>query len=207
MGLFDFALRPGQRFNKEELRVLDQNLNSYFNVLQGNVVVLGAGKEDYKKVLHSADTVLHTDLTKTGYVDKVADAHDLPFQDCVYDSVVAIEVFEHLQMPYIAAREIYRILKFGGVALISIPFMFRVHGDPFDFQRLTESGLAELFNQFSDVSIMPFGGRLHVISDILTSYKKPFAALRILNHFITFGVLARIASRDVPSGYILKLIK
>ena len=28
MGLFDFALRPGQRFNKEELRVLDQNLNS-----------------------------------------------------------------------------------------------------------------------------------------------------------------------------------
>ena len=28
MGLFDFALRPGQRFNKEELRVLDQNFNS-----------------------------------------------------------------------------------------------------------------------------------------------------------------------------------
>ena len=28
MGIFDFALRPGQRFSKEELRVLDQNLNS-----------------------------------------------------------------------------------------------------------------------------------------------------------------------------------
>ena len=28
MGLFDFALRPGQRFNKEELRVLDKNFNS-----------------------------------------------------------------------------------------------------------------------------------------------------------------------------------
>jgi len=28
MGLFDFALRPGQRFNKEELRVLDTNFNS-----------------------------------------------------------------------------------------------------------------------------------------------------------------------------------
>ena len=28
MGLFDFALRPGQRFTKEELRVLDQNFNS-----------------------------------------------------------------------------------------------------------------------------------------------------------------------------------
>ncbi len=28
MGLFDFALRPGQRFSKEELRVLDQYLNS-----------------------------------------------------------------------------------------------------------------------------------------------------------------------------------
>ena len=28
MGLFDFALHPGQRFTKEELRVLDQNFNS-----------------------------------------------------------------------------------------------------------------------------------------------------------------------------------
>lgn len=28
MGLFDFALRPGQRFNKEEIRVLDKNFNS-----------------------------------------------------------------------------------------------------------------------------------------------------------------------------------
>ena len=28
MGLFDFAIRPGQRFNKEELRILDQNFNS-----------------------------------------------------------------------------------------------------------------------------------------------------------------------------------
>ena len=28
MGLFDFALKPGQRFTKEELRILDQNFNS-----------------------------------------------------------------------------------------------------------------------------------------------------------------------------------
>ena len=28
MGLFDFALFPGQRFNKVELRILDQNFNS-----------------------------------------------------------------------------------------------------------------------------------------------------------------------------------
>ena len=28
MGLFDFALKPGQRFNKEEIRVLDKNFNS-----------------------------------------------------------------------------------------------------------------------------------------------------------------------------------
>ena len=28
MGLFDFALKPGQRFNKEEIRILDQNFNS-----------------------------------------------------------------------------------------------------------------------------------------------------------------------------------
>ena len=28
MGLFDFAIKPSQRFNKEEIRILDQNFNS-----------------------------------------------------------------------------------------------------------------------------------------------------------------------------------
>ena len=28
MGLFDFALNPGQKFSKDELRILDQNFNS-----------------------------------------------------------------------------------------------------------------------------------------------------------------------------------
>ena len=28
MGLFDFALRPGQRFNKKEINILDKNFNS-----------------------------------------------------------------------------------------------------------------------------------------------------------------------------------
>ena len=37
MGLFDFALRPGQRFSKEELRVLDQNLNSISAYTKKNI--------------------------------------------------------------------------------------------------------------------------------------------------------------------------
>ena len=28
MGLFDFALKPGQKFTKDELKILDQNFNS-----------------------------------------------------------------------------------------------------------------------------------------------------------------------------------
>jgi len=73
--------------------------------------------------------------------DVFADASQLPFADASIDSVVMLEVMEHLRAPQAALREIHRVLAPGGRALVSMPFLYPVHDAPHDYQRLTVHGL------------------------------------------------------------------
>lgn len=73
--------------------------------------------------------------------DVFADAARLPFGDSSVDNVVCLEVIEHLRDPAAALSEIQRVLKPGGRAWISAPFMYPIHNEPYDFQRFTEYGL------------------------------------------------------------------
>lgn len=45
----------------------------------------------------------------------------LPFADSCFDAVVSTEVLEHLRMQYAVLREMVRVLRPGGLLLISIP--------------------------------------------------------------------------------------
>jgi SAM-dependent methyltransferase len=58
-----------------------------------------------------------------------------------FDLIIAQQVFEHLLWPYRAGRNVYAMLKAGGHFLISTPFLVRVHNDPVDCTRWTETGL------------------------------------------------------------------
>ena len=68
-----------------------------------------------------------------------------------FDVVVCTEVLEHTLNPFNAASEIYRILKPGGVALISTPYDFRIHGPLPDCCRFTDYGLKEFFKEFDKI--------------------------------------------------------
>ena len=170
--------------------------------------MLGAGHDPYRNHLPCASSVLATDISNEhGLLDQIADAHDLPFQDDAFDCVVAIELFEHLSDPHKASKELLRVLKPGGKAVVTVPFMFHVHGDPHDFARFTGIGLQQLFAHASSVSIEEVGGRLHVVSDIVTTAMRPLAALRIVNHVFRLPMLRSMASLDCPSGYWVDVIK
>lgn len=70
-----------------------------------------------------------------------------------FDFVVCTEVLEHTLQPFDAANEIFRILKPGGLAFISVPFNFRIHGPLPDCWRITEHGLRAIFNKYEEVSL------------------------------------------------------
>jgi SAM-dependent methyltransferase len=59
-----------------------------------------------------------------------------------FDLVIAEHVFEHLRWPARAARNVVsRMLKPGGHLLIVTPFLYRVHENPIDCTRWTETGM------------------------------------------------------------------
>lgn len=51
----------------------------------------------------------------------IEDAAILPFSDSSFDVVVCLEVLEHLFDPQLAAREIARVLRAGGILLATVP--------------------------------------------------------------------------------------
>lgn len=64
-----------------------------------------------------------------------------------YDTVICTEVLEHTSNPFDALREINRMIKKGGRAIISVPCNFRIHGPLPDSWRLTEHGLRLMAKQ------------------------------------------------------------
>jgi SAM-dependent methyltransferase len=68
-------------------------------------------------------------------------ASRLPLCDESFDTVILLEVLEHLEEPQKALAEIRRVLKPGGTLILTIPFLYPVHDAPFDFQRYTRFGL------------------------------------------------------------------
>jgi SAM-dependent methyltransferase len=62
--------------------------------------------------------------------------------------VVCTEVLEHVLDPFAAVRELHRILAPGGLAFVTTPYNFRIHGPLPDCWRFTEHGLRALFRTF-----------------------------------------------------------
>jgi SAM-dependent methyltransferase len=109
----------------------------------GAILELGAGLD-----VHEAPNVVKTDayVYAGARLDLVADAHALPFADASFDFVFSLAVFEHLHSPWIAAREMARVLKPGGKAYTLCAFFQPLHGYPDHYFNATESGLARLFS-------------------------------------------------------------
>jgi len=101
--------------------------------------------------------------------DYCCSAEAIPVAPCSYDYVVITEVLEHLESPEAALSECHRVLKHEGTILISMPFLFPVHADPYDYQRWTADKLVMALKNcgFSNISVEPMGNLLAVMHDLL----------------------------------------
>jgi SAM-dependent methyltransferase len=90
--------------------------------------------------------------------DTHGDLLRLPFANAAFDGVVLTEVLEHCTDPKWAIGEVHRVLKPGGLLLVTSPFIWSWHGVEGEYQdywRFTHQGWKFLLAAFTDVSITP----------------------------------------------------
>jgi SAM-dependent methyltransferase len=87
-------------------------------------------------------------------LDYIGDVHHLPMiGDAMFDVVLCTEVLEHLHSPHEAIAEFRRILKPGGMLILSTRFVFPLHETPVDYFRYTRYGLEFLLKEFEIVEL------------------------------------------------------
>ena len=88
------------------------------------------------------------DLRPGPGVDVVGDALALGIASASVDVVLCTEMLEHVTEPQRAIDEMYRVLKPGGMLLLTTRFLFPIHDAPHDYFRFTKYGLRHLLRGF-----------------------------------------------------------
>jgi SAM-dependent methyltransferase len=90
--------------------------------------------------------------------DRQGDLLALPFPENSLDGVILTEVLEHCTDPVGGINQCRRVLKPGGLLLVTSPFLWpehQVEGQYNDYWRFTRQGWELLLKDFSDVQITP----------------------------------------------------
>ena len=100
------------------------------------------------------------DIVSGAGVDRIEDLHRLSFTDGSIGTLIAVETLEHVADPYLAVREIERVLRPGGIAIVTTPFNFPIHHMP-DYTRFTPEGMARLLGGFRTQAVFAQGDAQH----------------------------------------------
>lgn len=106
----------------------------YFPDLTGKKI-LDVGSYDVNgtmKPIFQQGDYIGLDMEKGPNVDVVSDAHDIPFQNNLFDIVISSSCFEHDDMFWITFLEMCRVVKPGGYMYIQAPSNGPYHGWPGD---------------------------------------------------------------------------
>jgi SAM-dependent methyltransferase len=103
-----------------------------------------------------AGEFLGTDIEAGPDVDMVADLHRLTqvTGSDRFDVILSCSTFEHLKYPTVAAHELMKALKLGGLIFIQTHQSFPLHGYPNDYFRFSQDALASLFGSRMGVEVI-----------------------------------------------------
>jgi SAM-dependent methyltransferase len=116
---------------------------------RGTLLDAGAGTQPFRAAVEGrVDRYVAYDIeARRDDVDLIGTVEDMSaVADASVDTLLCSEVLEHVPHPSIAVAEFARIVAPGGSLVLSVPFLARLHEEPYDFYRYTRHGLRTLLD-------------------------------------------------------------
>ena len=190
---------------------LHRNMLELTPKLKGRLLDIGCGSKPYKSMCTNVDEYLGIEiddeypLEKT-QADYLYDGKVMPLDNNSFDCALSSEVLEHVFDPDVFLREANRVLKIDGLFLITNPFLFREHGQPFDYARYTSFGLEHILKKhgFEVVEKIKTGNGIEVIFQMLSNFlfrafKLKFPLVLIVFLFIfPINLIGLVLSKILP---------
>lgn len=134
-------------------------------------------------------------IVEANYPD--VDMQHMPYSVNEYDVVIGDQVIEHLLSPQKAVDECHRVLRPGGMAIITTCFINPLHPSPEDYWRFSPAGLSALFNS-QGWEILECGGWGNRLALILIFLRDKFRFVDIVTPKSLFGRLAVWNEKKYP---------
>lgn len=210
-GLLQSASRRLMRFSKRRSRKnlyawIDEALREFEVSRHALVINIGAGGEIASLLDRAGLHPYSVDIDPARKPDLVADMEDLSaLGEASVDSVICIEVLEHVQHPHLAVKELSRIMKPGGVIIGSTPFMLGIHDQPVDYFRYTRYGLQMLFANFELLKLRERNGYFSAVAVLVHrrfasgSPRERAAALLLSPVLIALTYILELVDHALPS--------
>ena len=127
--------RANWRFLAEQVAALDS---------EAVILDVGAGRGDFAD-LFQGRAYLALEVYPYPEVDIVCDlTHSNPFRATSLDTILLMNVLEHVYDTHALLASLAEMLKPDGVILIAIPFLVKMHQEPVDFVRYTHHALERM---------------------------------------------------------------
>lgn len=192
---------------------LYRNIKELSRFISGRVLDVGCGQKPYRS-LFEVEEYVGMDVGQSGHdhkneaIDVFYDGKVFPFEDNSFDSVISNEVLEHVFNPSEHLSEIYRVLKPGGNLLITVPFLWDEHEQPYDYARYSSFGLKHLLetNGLVVIDQRKSIADIRVIFQIVNAYifkKIPKCRIEILNYLAIIMLTAPFNVGGVVLNWIL----
>ena len=132
-------------------RCLADAVKRHSKLLNGKLLDVGCGTKPYTS-LFDVDEYVGLDIDsesarKVGIADFFYDGDVFPFPDNEFDSILCNQVLEHVFNPDDFLAEINRVMKPGAKMMLTVPFVWDEHEQPFDYARYSSFGLRALLER------------------------------------------------------------
>jgi len=165
------------RRNARELNwEIARDMGSLGSAPGATVADIGCGAKPYRQYFSGSARYFGIDLPVERSANKLekradvyADLVRLPIADESFDVVLCTQVLEHVPEPVRVLAEAHRILRTGGMAVLTVPFLAAEHEEPHDYLRFTSYGITELMKRcgFEAVSVKKQFGFWSAIGEMI----------------------------------------